>query len=52
MAVLAKSLGVEIKPGELTAIFESLDKDRNGKVDFEEFKAWWHGATDIEFAWV
>ena len=32
-----KSSGYDISPGQLTFIFTTIDKDRNGQIDFEEF---------------
>ena len=52
LAVVAKDLGLDIRPGEMVAIFDLLDADKNGKISFDEFKAWWSGQKEVDHAWV
>lgn len=40
-ANLAKDLGSELKHAELEAAILTMDKDRNGVIDFDEFMGWW-----------
>ncbi len=38
---LMKALGATGGPDELAAGLEALDSNRNGRIDFDEFAAWW-----------
>ena len=38
---LMKALGTAGDADELKAGLEALDNNRNGRIDFEEFAAWW-----------
>jgi calmodulin len=41
LASLLTTLGGDSGADELDAAIEALDVDHNGKIDFDEFVAWW-----------
>jgi len=52
LAGVAVSLGAELTSDELAAVFAMLDADRDGKIEFDEFNAWWQGVKDVNYSWV
>jgi Ca2+-binding EF-hand superfamily protein len=38
---LLDALGVGFSDAQVAATFESIDQDRSGLIDLEEFRAWW-----------
>lgn len=38
---LVASLGLEFERAECEALFDSIDVDEEGTIDYEEFQAWW-----------
>ena len=42
------NLGIELKPEELNAIFKTIDTDRNGKIDIDEFIDFMSNTGDTE----
>lgn len=38
---LLDALGVGFSASQVRAAFESIDQNRNGLIDFEEFRSWW-----------
>jgi len=40
-AALLAALGASAGAEELAAGLEALDSNRNGRIDFDEFAAWW-----------
>jgi Ca2+-binding EF-hand superfamily protein len=38
---LLHALGVGFSDAQVRATFESIDQDRSGLIDLEEFRAWW-----------
>lgn len=38
---LLDALGVGFSAAQVRATFESIDQDRSGLIDLEEFRAWW-----------
>lgn len=41
LAALLDALGAELTSGQLDAAMKSLDTDGSGKIEFDEFVAWW-----------
>ena len=50
LTVVAKELGCQFSPNEMTAIFQMLDDDGNGQISFDEFAKWWLGAKVIDMS--
>ena len=40
---LLRALGAAGEPEEVAAGLEALDANGNGRIDFDEFAAWWSG---------
>ena len=38
---LLDALGVGFSDSQVRATFESIDQNRSGLIDFEEFRSWW-----------
>jgi len=38
---LVERLGVELEPAEAEELFDTIDVDETGLIDFAEFEAWW-----------
>jgi calmodulin len=38
---LLDALGVGFSASQVRATFESIDENRSGLIDFEEFRSWW-----------
>ena len=38
---LVASLGLELDRAAAEALFDSIDTDEEGTIDYEEFQAWW-----------
>ena len=38
---LVKSLGQKLNKGQVHKIFTSIDRDKSGKIEWEEFEKWW-----------
>jgi Ca2+-binding EF-hand superfamily protein len=38
---LLDALGVGFSDAQVRATFESIDRDRSGLIELEEFRAWW-----------
>jgi Ca2+-binding EF-hand superfamily protein len=49
LAILTKSLGVQLNHGQLMAAHDILDTDNNGVVTFDEFLVWWKNAKFDQF---
>ena len=41
-ARLVAKLGVDFNAGQLQTAFMAIDVNGNGRIDFGEFKSWWH----------
>lgn len=52
LALATETLGSSFSADQLVGIFELLDTDNSGKIDFEEFKAWWTNQKDVNYSWV
>lgn len=44
--LVGQSLGAELRPPEVEAAAIMMDRDHDGQISLEEFKAWWI-KTDI-----
>lgn len=42
----------ELSSDELTSVFELLDLNNDGKVEFEEFRSWWLGEKEVDYSCV
>ena len=38
---LVAALGLEVERAEAEALFDSIDSDEEGTIDYEEFQEWW-----------
>lgn len=43
LAALCKALGSSLDHNELVAALNTMDKDGNGSISYEEFYGWWSG---------
>ncbi|MFK7913437.1 MAG: EF-hand domain-containing protein [Pseudomonadales bacterium] len=41
-STLLKHTGTDVSDTECKVGFESIDRDRDGHIDFEEFLSWWN----------
>jgi len=52
LALATETLGAAFTADQLVGIFELLDTDNSGQIEYEEFKAWWTNQKDVNYAWV
>ncbi len=38
---LVAALGLDLDPAAAEKLFDSIDEDEEGTIDYEEFQAWW-----------
>ena len=38
---LVAALGLDLDPAAAEELFDSIDEDEEGTIDYEEFQAWW-----------
>ena len=48
LAALCKELGSPLDHNELVAALGCMDKDGNGKIEYEEFYEWWSGFEKVD----
>ena len=48
LAELCKELGSPLDHNELVAALGCMDTDGNGKIDYDEFYAWWAGFKNVD----
>jgi Ca2+-binding EF-hand superfamily protein len=46
LARICEGLGMEMEEHELKVAFLDVDRDRDGKISWDEFKAWWQSMRD------
>ena len=52
LAQVATELGTDLTKNELVAVFNLLDVDKDGKIEIEEFSAWWTGDKRVDYSMV
>lgn len=52
LALATETLGAAFTADQLVGIFELLDTNDSGAIEYEEFKAWWTNQKDVNYAWV
>mmetsp|Transcript_18848 Transcript_18848/g.36991 ORF Transcript_18848/g.36991 Transcript_18848/m.36991 type:complete len:251 (-) Transcript_18848:298-1050(-) len=49
LAACCKELGTDFTANELVAIFEFMDKNFTGSLNYDEFEHWWTGAESVAY---
>jgi len=52
LVAVTKALGTEFTKDELRAVFDLLDRDGSGSIEFNEFRTWFTGNKDLYYSYV